>query len=142
MLEIGPLHRTEYELDSSEPVVITEAPGRLVFLGEHGEKGAGLYLASAVNRTVQVAVSPRKDNSLRFFAADLGERKRTTLVNLKYKREDRWANYIKLGIFIFTDIVIIFVPFNNFIIRAKIIPAFNTFIMQWRQGVTTKPTVM
>jgi galactokinase len=50
-----------------------------------------------------VAVSARKDNSLRFFAADLGERKRTTLINLKYKREDRWANYIKVAIHIFAE---------------------------------------
>ncbi|MCL1815510.1 MAG: galactokinase [Treponema sp.] len=104
MLDIGPLHRAEYEVDKSEQVVIAEAPGRLYFLGEHGEQGAGFYLASAINRTVQVAVSPRKDNSLRFYASDLGERKRTTLVNLKYKREDRWANYIKLAIHLFSKL--------------------------------------
>jgi galactokinase len=46
----------------------------------------------------------RKDNSLRFYAADLGERKRTTLINLKYKREDRWANYIKVAIHIFAEL--------------------------------------
>jgi galactokinase len=101
MLDIGPLHRSEYELEKEEQVVIAEAPGRIYLLGEHGENGVGLFLASAINRTVQIAVSPRKDNSIRFFAADLGERKRTTLTNLKYKREDRWANYIKLAIYIF-----------------------------------------
>ena len=101
MLDIGLVHRSEYELDASERVVIAEAPGRLHFLGEHGEAGAGLFLAMAINRTIRVAVSQRKDNSIRFFAADLGERKRTTLANLKYKREDRWANYIKLAIYIF-----------------------------------------
>jgi galactokinase len=42
-----------------------------------------------------VAVSRRQDRSLRFFAADFVERKRTTVPNLKYKREDRWANYPK-----------------------------------------------
>jgi galactokinase len=106
MLEIGPVHRTEYELGDSrtDQVVIAEAPGRIHFLGEHGEPKAGLFLSSAINRTIRVAVSMRKDNSLRFFAADLGERKRTTLVNLKYKREDRWANFIKLAIHIFADL--------------------------------------
>jgi galactokinase len=104
MLDIGPLHRSEYEMDNTEQVVIAEAPGRICFLGEHGENGSGLYLASAINRTIQVAVSLRKDNSLRFYAADLGERKRTTLANLKYKREDRWANFIKLAIHIFTGL--------------------------------------
>ncbi|MDR2019287.1 MAG: galactokinase [Treponema sp.] len=102
MLDIGSIHRTEYELtDWSEPVVIAEAPGRIHYLGEHGEPKAGLYLSSAINRYVRAAVSLRKDNSLRFYAADLGERKRTTLVNLKYKREDRWANHIKVAIHLF-----------------------------------------
>jgi galactokinase len=114
MQDIGPIHRTEYELGegqsgahpspsgaAAETVVIAEASGRVHYMGEHGEPGASLYLSSAIDRAVRVAVSYRKDNSLRFFAADLGERKRTTLVNLKYKREDRWANYIKLAVHIF-----------------------------------------
>ncbi|MDR2553323.1 MAG: galactokinase [Treponema sp.] len=106
MQDIGPIHRTEYELnnDRSVPVFIAEAPGRIHFLGEHGEEGAGLCLSAGINRSVSVALSPRKDNSLRFFASDLGERKRTTLINLKYKREDRWANYIKLAIHIFAEL--------------------------------------
>jgi len=105
MLDIGLIHRQEYELrdDRSEPVVIAEAPGRIHFLGEHGEPKAGLYLSSAIDRYIQVAVSMRRENSLRFFAADLGERKRTTLVNLKYKREDRWANYIKVAVHMFAQ---------------------------------------
>ena len=106
MIDIGLIHRQEHELtdDRSEPVVIAEAPGRIHFLGEHGEPCAGLFLSSAIDRYVQVAVSMRKDNSLRFYAADLGERKRTTLVNLKYKREDRWANYLKVAIYVFAEL--------------------------------------
>jgi galactokinase len=106
MLDIGPVHRKEYEpeADRLEPVAIAEAPGRIHFLGEHGEPNAGLYLSAAIDRRIRVAVSLRKDNSLRFYAADLGERKRTTLVNLKYKREDRWANYIKVAIQIFAEL--------------------------------------
>jgi len=106
MLDIGLLHRKEYELtdDRSEAVIIAEAPGRIHFLGDHGEPKAGLFLSSAIDRYIKVAVSMRRDSSLRFYAADLGERKRTTLVNLKYKREDRWANYIKVAIHIFANL--------------------------------------
>jgi galactokinase len=106
MLDIGQIHRTEYEIDADRPeaVVIAEAPGRIHYLGEHGEPGAGLFLSSAIDRHIRVSVSMRKDNSLRFFAADLGERKRTTLINLKYKREDRWSNYIKVAIQVFADL--------------------------------------
>jgi galactokinase len=105
MKDIGPIHREEYETDAdrSDPVVVAEAPGRLQLLGEHGEAGASLLLSAAINRSVNVAVSVRKDSSLRFYAADLGERKRTTLINLKYKREDRWANFIKLAVHGFAE---------------------------------------
>jgi galactokinase len=106
MLDIGQSHRAEYEIDADrpEPVVIAEAPGRIHYLGEHGEPKSGLFLSSAIDRHIRVSVSMRKDNSLRFYAADLGERKRTTLVNLKYKREDRWSNYIKVAILVFAEL--------------------------------------
>ncbi|MDR2158960.1 MAG: galactokinase [Treponema sp.] len=106
MLDIGPIHCKEYETGSekTDVVVVGEAPGRLHLLGEHGEPEAGLYLSCAIDRCIRVAVSLRKDNSLRFFAADLGERKRTTLINLKYKREDRWANHIKVAIHLFAGL--------------------------------------
>ena len=103
MLDIGPIHRREYEIDAgrSDSVVVAQAPGRMHLLGEHGEPFGGLYLSAAIDRWVKVAISPRKDNSVRFYAPDLNERKRTTFVNLKFKREDRWANYIKVAIYIF-----------------------------------------
>jgi galactokinase len=103
---IGQIHRIEYELkyDRSVPVSVAEAPGRIHFLGEHGEPKAGLYLSAAIDRYIQVAVSKRKDNSFRFFASDIGERKRSTLANLKYRREDRWANYLKTAVFLFTEL--------------------------------------
>ena len=106
MLDIGPIHRREYEIDSgrSDSVVKAQAPGRIHFLGEHGAPLGGLFLSAAIDRYVKVAVSPRRDNSLRFFTPHLGERKRTTLANLKYKREDRWANYIKAAIFLFSTL--------------------------------------
>ena len=106
MLDIGQAHRTEYELEDcrSNPVVIAEAPGRIHFLGEQGEPETGIFLSAAIDRFIQVAVSNRKDNSFRFFAADVKERKRSTLANLKYRREDRWANYIKPAIYLFIEL--------------------------------------
>jgi galactokinase len=80
-----------------------EAPGCLHYLGNYGQVRDSLHLSSAVDRTVQVAASLRKDSSLRFFAAHTMERKRTTLLNLHYKREDRWANYIKAAVSVFND---------------------------------------
>lgn len=105
MKDILTIHREEYELAADHPdaIVVAEAPGRIHFLGEQGESDGGLLLSAAIDRAVRVAVCVRKDSSLRFFAADLSERKRTTLINLKYKREDRWANYLKLAVFAFVE---------------------------------------
>ena len=105
MLDIGQVHRMEYELgaDRSVQIVMAEAPGRIHFLGEKIENDTGIYLSAAIDRYINVAISARKDNSIRFYAADLGERKRSTLVNLKYRREDRWANYLKTAIYLFVE---------------------------------------
>ena len=106
MLDIGELHRNEYELgrDRSVPVVVAEAPGRIHFLGGHGVPESDFSLSAAIDRCIKMAVNMRKDNSFRFYAADLGERKRSTLANLKYRREDRWANYLKTAVFVFIEL--------------------------------------
>jgi galactokinase len=64
-------------------------------MGEHTDFHEGFVLQIGVHLSVKVAVSKRNDTSLRFYSVDLNERKRTTIANLKYKREDRWANYLK-----------------------------------------------
>jgi galactokinase len=106
MLDIGQIHRKEYELekDRTAPVVFAESPGRIHFLGDQGEPKSGLFLSAAVDRTINLAVSQRKDNSFRFYAADLDERKRNTVAGLKYRREDRWANYLKPAIYLFIEL--------------------------------------
>ena len=92
MSDIISLHRKEY---GSVPEVIVSAPGVVTLLGDQSDFNEGYILQFGLNRRVEVAVSKRKDSSLRFFAADFEERKRSTIANLKYKREDRWANYPK-----------------------------------------------
>ena len=104
MSDIEQIHRVEYELESRMPFVAAEAPGRIHLLGDQGGPQTGFVLSAAIDRYIKIAVNVRKDNSLRFFAADLGERKRSTIINLKYRREDRWANYIKTAIFVFMDL--------------------------------------
>ena len=106
MLNIGQIHRKEYDLekDRSTPVVFAESPGRIHFLGDQGEPKSGFFLSAAVDRFIHLAVSPRKDNSFRFFAAGIDERKRTTMASLKFRREDRWANYFKPAIYLFIEL--------------------------------------
>ncbi|HBE46510.1 putative galactokinase (Galactose kinase) [uncultured spirochete] len=92
MKDIFAIHLSEYE---TAPDCTVAAPAIVKILGEHTDFTDGLVLAAALSFEVRVAVSFRKDNSLRFYAGDFNERKRANIATLKYKREDRWANHIK-----------------------------------------------
>ncbi|MDR3324391.1 MAG: galactokinase [Spirochaetaceae bacterium] len=104
MAEAALIHCKEYEItDKNERIVIAEAPARLNLMGEYSQAGAGVVLACGIDRSLKVAVSARKDNSLRFYTAETSERKRTSILNYKFKREDRWANHVKLAIYLFSQ---------------------------------------
>lgn len=92
MKDIVALHQAEYD---TRPESVAHAPAVVKLLGEHTEGSDGVVLAASISFEMQIAVSLRKDSSLRFHAADFGERKRAAASTLKYKREDRWANHIK-----------------------------------------------
>ncbi len=92
MNDIVRFHKDEY---GQEPEVIASAPATVNMMGEHTDHSDGKVLEFAIDRYLTVGISRREDFGLRFYSADLNERKRTTVPNLKYRREDRWANYPK-----------------------------------------------
>jgi galactokinase len=92
MEDLHTLHKNIY---GKEPDVIVRVPGKLNLMGEHTEYFEGFVLAVAVNKFLEVSISERDDNSLRVYSATYNERKKSSLSGLKYKREDRWANYVK-----------------------------------------------
>lgn len=92
MDDLNRIHWEEYAYD---PGVIAAAPGRVNLIGEHTDYNDGFVFPIAINFTIKVAVSKRKDKNLRFFSVSFQDRKRTNLQNLRYRKEDRWANYLK-----------------------------------------------
>jgi galactokinase len=85
-------HREEYDQD---PEIIAAAPGRINLIGEHTDYNQGYVFPMAIDFYIRTAVSRRKDQHLRFFSADFQDRKRASINNLRYKKEDRWSNYPK-----------------------------------------------
>jgi galactokinase len=85
-------HQEEY---GQSPDIIAQAPGRVNLIGEHTDYNEGFVLPMAIDYYIRVAVSRRKDQHLRFYSATFKDRKRTSLSNLRFKKEDRWANYLK-----------------------------------------------
>ena len=92
MDEIHSLHKAAH---GSEPQVEIKVPGKLDLMGEHTEYFGGLVLSVAVNRFLYVSLSERQDNSIRCYSENYKEKKKASLSGLKYKREDRWANFVK-----------------------------------------------
>jgi galactokinase len=83
-MDIAQLHRIEYE---APPDVIVSAPGVLRLIGEHTADADGCFLALPFNHRLFIALSPRRDSSIRFYAADLNEENapisRTSNTNVK-----------------------------------------------------------
>ncbi len=92
MDELRHLHTKEY---GSPPSVAVHLPGVYTIVGEYANFCSGYSIYAASGRMLLSTCSLRKDQSVRAFLAPLDERKRINLLNLKYRREDRWANYIK-----------------------------------------------
>ncbi len=85
-------HKKEY---GEEPLLIVRAPGRVNLIGDHTDYNDGYVFPMAIEKYIWVAVSKRKDSYVRFYSIDHEDRKRINLQNLRYKKEDRWANYCK-----------------------------------------------
>ncbi len=92
MKEIMVEHNSEFE--ASVEVLVT-VPGIYTFIGEFADYCKGYTLLGASRATLEVAISRRPDQSVRLFMAPQKDRKRFTLQNVKYRKEDRWANYVK-----------------------------------------------
>jgi galactokinase len=92
MSDVVSLHQEEY---GEKPAVVASAPGVVNLMGAHTEATDGCLLVFGMDKRAHVAASARGDGSMRFYAADLGERKRTSSSALKYRREDRFAGLAK-----------------------------------------------
>jgi galactokinase len=92
MDDLARSHEEEY---GELPHIIAEAPGRVNLIGEHTDYNEGFVFPMAIDYHVRVALSPRRDQHLRFYSLDFRDRKRTSISNLRFKKEDRWANYPK-----------------------------------------------
>ncbi|MDD2296707.1 MAG: galactokinase family protein [Sphaerochaetaceae bacterium] len=92
MKQIAELHQLEHE---EKPKVVVTVPGVYTFLGEFADYCKGYTLCGAAPLALEVAISPRTDQSVRLFMAPMKDRKRFNLQNIKFRREDRWANFIK-----------------------------------------------
>ena len=78
-----------------ETEIIAAAPGRVNLIGEHTDYNDGFVLPMGIDFFIFAAVSRRKDQQLKFYSIDFQDRKKASISNLRYRKEDRWSNYPK-----------------------------------------------
>lgn len=81
----------------SAPTLIVRSPGRVNIIGEHTDYNKGFVLPAAINKNAWLALSPRNDDQVKLYAADLNETYAGSLTDLKPLQPVSWPNYI-LGV--------------------------------------------
>lgn len=79
----------------ASPARVIRAPGRLELLGNHTDYNGGLVMALAVDRFIDLAVSPRKDAQVEVVTTAFDHRERFYLDRIAPNPAAPWANYIK-----------------------------------------------
>ncbi|MFA6846188.1 MAG: galactokinase [Sphaerochaetaceae bacterium] len=92
MDKIVELHAKEYE---QKPQVLCEVPGVCTLFGSFADFCNGWSIVGTAQTTLTVAVSKRDDQMVRLYNATVNDRKRFSLSNIKFRKEDRWGNFIK-----------------------------------------------
>ncbi len=92
---MDPVKQSHLDEYGKAPEVIASAPGRVNLIGEHTDYNDGFVFPMAIDFSVKVAISRRKDGHVHFYSVDFKDRKRATLPALRFRKEDRWANYPK-----------------------------------------------
>ena len=85
-------HLEEY---GKMPEFSVKVPGVTRFLGLFAEYSMGRSLCAADSRNLYLCVSRREDSRIMVFNSRVNDRKHFVLTNLRFRKEDRWANYIK-----------------------------------------------
>lgn len=109
-------HTGEYE---AGPDLTVAVPGRFHLLGDHTWFARGNTLSMAINYSLYLSVSIRPDQNYRLYSVSLNERKKVSASNLKFRKEDRWANSVKAVISSFIEFGIA-IPGLNFTIMSEI----------------------
>lgn len=92
MKDIKSNHFKEY---SENPEIIVEVPQLTTLFGAFSDFISGFSLMSTNDYGLRVAMSRRQDNAVRVLNVTKQDKKKFQISNIKYRKEDRWANAAK-----------------------------------------------
>ena len=85
-------HKVEY---GDKPEVLVTVPGVVTFIGEFADYSQGYALCGTCSKTLSIAVSRRSDSVVKILSVLSNDKKKFSLSAIKYRKEDRWGNYVK-----------------------------------------------
>lgn len=85
-------HKVEF---GENPQVLVTVPGAVTFAGEFSDYSQGFALCGTSSKTLSLAVSKRNDSTVRILSIPSNDKKKFSLALIKYRKEDKWGNYIK-----------------------------------------------
>ena len=77
------------------PQVVVRVPGVTTILGELAFHSQGKVLCCANDQELIVNLFESPDNQIHVFNSYTGDKKHFSPISLKYRKEDKWANYVK-----------------------------------------------
>ncbi|MDY4889074.1 MAG: galactokinase [Sphaerochaetaceae bacterium] len=92
---MNPVVAKHFEEYSQEPLVIVEVPGVSILFGEFADFCKGHSVCAANSLRLEIGISLREDNLVKMSNAYSGDHKRFSLSGIKFRKEDRWGNFIK-----------------------------------------------
>lgn len=92
MKGIDSYHYKEY---SEHPEVVVEVPQITTLFGAFSDFVGGFALMSTNDYGLRVAISRRPDNTVRVLNVTKQDKKKFQISNIKFRKEDRWANAVK-----------------------------------------------
>lgn len=95
MCDTDRLRRVFQQMHHEEPLIV-RAPGRINLIGEHTDYNNGYVLPAAIDKSIYVAVSRRKDKLVHLHAAEYNENYIAEMQNLQQPKF-HWSSYV-LGV--------------------------------------------
>src|SRR3954466_1773587 len=77
------------------PIHAVRAPGRLELLGNHTDYNEGLVMSLAVDKYIEMAVSPRRDGKIELVSSAFHDCETFSANEFVKNPATPWANYIK-----------------------------------------------
>ena len=77
------------------PQVVVRVPGVTTILGEFAFHSQGKVLCCANDQELIINLFESPDNQIHVFNSYTGDKKHFSPISLKYRKEDKWANYVK-----------------------------------------------